>query len=153
MFRTWCRHCHCLYPFLLFAFFHLHACTPIRFSFLFTRWAIPHVRILGMSLVCWQFPLPTITLGVECVFDLFLQAWQIVPMSSWPIAIKVISHLQGLRGKSLFPSRFEHVFRDVQWKESNIHKLLQISFPTHQESSILKTRTRRYGKNIERCAV
>jgi hypothetical protein len=31
-------------------------------------------------------------------------------------------------------------------------KLLQIFFSTHQESSILKTRTRRYGKNIERSA-
>jgi hypothetical protein len=69
-------------------------------------------------------------------------------MNSWLIAIKVISHLQGLRGKSLFPSTFEHVFRNVQWKKSNIQKLLKISFPTHQESSMLKTRTRRYAKTL-----
>jgi hypothetical protein len=134
--------------------FHLHARTPIRFFFLFTRGAIPQVRILGVYLVCWKlFPLPTITPGVECAYYLFLQAWKIVPMSSWPIAIKIISNLQGLRGKSLFPSRFGHMFRDVQLKKSNIQKILQISFPTHQASSNLKTRTRRYGKNIERCAV
>jgi hypothetical protein len=35
----------------------------------------------------------------------------------------------------------------------NIQKLLQTFFPTHQESSILKTRARRCGKNIEHCAV
>jgi hypothetical protein len=38
-------------------------------------------------------------------------------------------------------------------RKVNIQKLLQISFPTHPESSILKTLTRRYGRNIERCAV
>jgi hypothetical protein len=74
-------------------------------------------------------------------------------MSSSPIAIKIISHLQGLRGKLLFPSRFEHMFRDVQRKKIYFQKLLQPLFPTHQESSILKTRTMRYGKTIERCAV
>jgi hypothetical protein len=40
-------------------------------------------------------------------------------MSSWPIAMNIVNHLQGLRGKSLFPSRFEHVFRNVQWKKSS----------------------------------
>jgi hypothetical protein len=40
-----------------------------------------------------------------------LQAWRSVPMSSWPIAIKIVSHLQGLRRKSLFPSGLEDVFR------------------------------------------
>jgi anti-sigma-K factor RskA len=37
-------------------------------------------------------------------------------------------------------------------RKVNIKKLLQISFPTHQESSLLKTHTRKYGRNIERCA-
>jgi hypothetical protein len=36
-------------------------------------------------------------------------------------------------------------------RKVNIQKLLQTFFPTHQESS-LKTRTRRYGRNIERYA-
>jgi hypothetical protein len=40
-------------------------------------------------------------------------------MSSWPIAIKIVSHLQGLRGKVLFQSKFEHMIRDVQWKKSS----------------------------------
>jgi hypothetical protein len=31
-------------------------------------------------------------------------------------------------------------------RKINIQKLPQISFPTHQESSILKTRRRRYDK-------
>jgi hypothetical protein len=96
------------------------------------------------------FSTPDHNLGGRMCIWFVLQVWRSVPMSSWPIAIKVISHLQGLRGKSLFPSRFEHVFRDVQWKKFNIQKLLQTFFPTHQESSNLKTRTRRYGRNIER---
>jgi hypothetical protein len=36
-------------------------------------------------------------------------------------------------------------------RKFNIQKLLQISFPTLQESLILKTRTKRYDRNIERC--
>jgi hypothetical protein len=38
-------------------------------------------------------------------------------------------------------------------RKVSIQKLSQIFYPTHQESLILKTRTRRYGRNIERCAV
>jgi hypothetical protein len=33
------------------------------------------------------------------------------------------------------------------------HKLHQVPVPTHPRLMNLKTRTRRYGKNIERCAV
>jgi hypothetical protein len=41
------------------------------------------------------------------------------------------------------------------FKEEKVEneKLLQVSVPTHPRSMNLKTRTRRYGKNIERCAV
>jgi hypothetical protein len=37
-------------------------------------------------------------------------------------------------------------------RKVNIQKLLETFFPTHQESSVLKICTRRYGINIENCA-
>jgi hypothetical protein len=41
------------------------------------------------------------------------------------------------------------------FKEEKVEnkKLHQVPIPTHPRSMNLKTQTRRYGKNIERCAV
>jgi hypothetical protein len=41
------------------------------------------------------------------------------------------------------------------FKEEKVEnqKLHQVTVPTHTRSMNLKTLTRRYGKNIERCAV
>jgi hypothetical protein len=153
VFRTWCKHCHCLYPFLSFEFSHLHTCTLIRFSFIsfyYVSYAtsVDHRDVFGL--------LATIATtdyhpgGRMCIWFVS-QAWPSVPMSSWPIVIKIVSHLHGLRGKELFPSRFENVFRDVQWKRSSYSDAPSNIFPTHQGSSILKTCTRRYGRNIKRC--
>jgi hypothetical protein len=41
---------------------------------------MPQVKILGMHLVYWKFfILPTITLGVECAFDLFCRHDELLP--------------------------------------------------------------------------
>jgi hypothetical protein len=39
-----------------------------------------------------------------------------------------------------------------KWRKWDIHKLHQVSIPTHQEPMNLKTHARSYGENIERCA-
>jgi hypothetical protein len=48
---------------------------------------------------------------------------------------------------------FENLVRHVQGIKVENQKLHQVPVPTHPRSMNLKTRTRRYGKNIERCAV
>jgi hypothetical protein len=42
------------------------------------------------------------------------------------------------------------MFKEEKVKNQKLH---QVPVPTHPRSMNLKTRTRRYGKNIERCAV
>jgi hypothetical protein len=42
------------------------------------------------------------------------------------------------------------MFKEEKFENKKLHQVL---VPTHPRSMNLKTRTRRYGKNIERCAV
>jgi hypothetical protein len=54
---------------------------------------------------------------------------------------------------SLFSSilrTWSDMFKEGKVENQNLH---QVPVPTHPRSMNLKTRTRRYGKNIERCAV
>jgi hypothetical protein len=54
---------------------------------------------------------------------------------------------------SLFSSilrTWSGMFKEEKVKNQKLH---QVPVPTHLRSMNLKTRTRRYGKNIERCAV
>jgi hypothetical protein len=48
---------------------------------------------------------------------------------------------------------FEDLVRYVKEEKVEYQKLHQVPVPMHPRSMNLKTRTRRYGKNIERCAV
>jgi hypothetical protein len=54
---------------------------------------------------------------------------------------------------SLFSSilrTWSGMFKEEKFENQKLH---QVPVPTHPRSMNLKTRTRRYGKNIERCAV
>jgi hypothetical protein len=54
---------------------------------------------------------------------------------------------------SLFSSilrTWSDVFKEEKFENQKLHQVL---LPTHPRSMNLKTRTRRYGKNIELCAV
>jgi hypothetical protein len=134
-------------------FFHLYARTPIRFSFLFTRWATPQVRNLGMYLVCWQlFLLPTITPGVECALDLFCRHGEEFPWVPDQLQSRSLVIYKAWEWSRCFHQELSTCSEMYNGRKVNIKKLLQISFPTHQESSLLKTHTRKYGRNIERCA-
>jgi hypothetical protein len=115
---------------------------------------MPQVKILGRHLVCWQlFLLPAITPGVECAFDLFCRHEEVF---SW-----VLDQLQS-RSLVIYKAWEESRYFYQDWStcsemynriKVNIQKILWTLFPTHQESSILNTHTRRYDRNIECCAV
>jgi hypothetical protein len=151
--RIWYKHCFVYIP-SFHLHFHLHARTLIRFSFLFTREAMPQVKILGIRLVCWQlFLLPTITSGVECELDLFCRHGEVFPWVLDRLQSRSLVIYKAWEGSLCFYQDLSTCSEMYNGRKFNIPKLLQTFFPTHQESSILKTRTRRYGKNIERCAV
>jgi hypothetical protein len=115
---------------------------------------MPQVKILGMYLVSWQlFLLLTITPGVECAFDLFYRhdevfTWVLDQLQSRSLVI-----YKAWEGSRCFHQDLSTCSEMYNGIKVNIQKLFQILFPTHQESLILKTRTRRYGKNTEHCAV
>jgi hypothetical protein len=69
------------------------------------------------------------------------------------IANPCISITEPQKRTSLFSSILRT--RSDMFKEEKVEnqKLHQVPVPTHPRSMNLKTRTRRYGKNIERCAV
>jgi hypothetical protein len=115
---------------------------------------MPQAKILGMHLVCWQlFLLPTITLGVECALDLFCRHGEVFPWVLDQLQSRSLVIYKAWEGSCCFHQDFSTCSEMYNRRKFNIQKLLQTFFPTHQESSILKTRTIRYGKTIERCAV
>jgi hypothetical protein len=114
---------------------------------------MPQVKILEMYLVFWQlFLLPTITPGVECAFDLFGRHDEVFHEFLTDCNQGHYLSTRVEREVAVY-IKIEHVSEMYNGIIVNIHKIPPIFFPTHQESTILKTHTRRYDRNIERCAV
>jgi len=106
-----------------------------------------------MFLVCWQlFLLPTVTLGVDCTLELFCRHDKVFPWIRDQRRNQIRQHLQSLRASPTVFIKF--CTRTETYKEEKVHiqKLHEIPVPTHPRSMNLKTRIRRYGKNIGRCA-
>jgi hypothetical protein len=113
---------------------------------------MPQVKVLGMHLVCWKlFLLLIITLGVECAFDLFCRHDEVFPWVLDQLQSRSLVICKAWEGSRCFHQDLSTCSEMYNERKFNIQKLLQTFFPMHQESSILKTRTRRYGRNIERC--
>jgi hypothetical protein len=115
---------------------------------------MPQAKILGMHLVCWQlFLLPTITPGVECSLDLFCRHGEVFPWVLDQLQSRSLVIYKAWEGSWCSHQDLSTCSEMYNTRKFNIQKLLQTFFPTHQESSILKTCTMRYGKTIERYAV
>jgi hypothetical protein len=111
-----------------------------------------------MYLVCWQLSLlPTITPGVECALDLFCRHDEVFPWVFDQLQSRSLVIYKAWEatweGSRCFHQYLSTCSEMYNGRIVNIQKILQTFFPTHQESSVLKTRTRRYGRNIECCAV
>jgi hypothetical protein len=115
---------------------------------------MPQAKILGMHLVCWQlFLLPTITPGVECALDLFCRHVEVFPWVLDQLQSRSLVIYKAWEWSCCFHQYLSTCSEMYNRRKFNIQNLLQTFFPRHQESSILKTRTMRYGKTIEHCAV
>src|SRR6185437_10352853 len=105
-----------------------------------------------MFLVCWRlFLLPTVTLGVDCALELFCRHDKAFPCIRDQRRNQIRQHLQSSRVSLAVFIKF--CTWTVTYKEEkvDIQKLHEIPVPTHPRLMNLKTRTRRYVKNIGRC--
>jgi hypothetical protein len=100
-----------------------------------------------MYLVCWQlFLLPTITPGVECALDLFCMHDEVFPWVLDELQSRSLVIYKAWEGSRCSYQDLSTCSEMYNGRKFNIQKILQTIFTTHQESSILTTRTRRYGK-------
>jgi hypothetical protein len=115
---------------------------------------MPQAKILGVHLVCWQlFLLQTITPGEECALDLFCRHGEVFPWVLDQLQSRSLVIYKAWEGSCCFHQDLSTCSEMYNGRKLNFQNLLQTLFPTHQESSILKTRTMRYGKTIERCSL
>jgi hypothetical protein len=107
-----------------------------------------------MYLVCWQlFLLPTITPGVECALYLFCRHGEVFSWVLDQLQSRSLVIYKAWDGSRCFHHDLSTCSEMYNGIKVNIQNILQISFPNHQESSILKIRTRRYDRNIECYAI
>jgi hypothetical protein len=115
---------------------------------------MPQVKIIGLYLDCWQlFLLLTIISRLECAFDLFCRLDEVFRWVLDLLQSRSLVIYKAWKGSRCFHQHLSMCSEMYNGRKVNSHKIPKISFPTHQESSSLKTRTMRYGRNIEHCAV
>ena len=105
-----------------------------------------------MFLVCWRlFLLPTVALGVDCTLELFCRHDKAFPWIHDQRRNQIHQHLQSSRASPAVFIKFCTWIETYKEENVDIQKLHEIPVPTHPRSMNLKTRTRRYGKNIGCC--
>ena len=126
---------------------HVHS-----LGFFFAKLAMPQIEILGMvgllAFVSTPDRHPGGSVCLKCFVGMKKRSHE---FKTKRISIKIVNISKVLKQAAVFINL--RTCSELYKKQKvYIQKLHQIPIPTHSRSMNFKTRTRRYGKNIGRCA-
>ena len=137
--------------FIYLLFICIYTCTHVHSSD-FAKLAIPQVEILGMVGLLAFVSTPDHHPGGSVCTWLFCRHDKVFPWIRDQRRNQIRQHLQSSRASPAVFIKFCTWIETYKEEKVDIQKLHEIPVPTHPRSMNLKTRTRRYGKNIGRCA-